>query len=57
VSRGIGAYRDSISSTASVSPVFSLGSRDLTLPTLTPEILTSASWASCVASGNWTVIR
>jgi hypothetical protein len=57
VSRGSGAKRGSISITASVRPVFSFGSRVFTVPTWTPEIRTSASWASCVASGNWTVTR
>ena len=39
----------SISSTASVSPVWMFGSFFLTRPTRTPEMRTSASCASCVA--------
>jgi hypothetical protein len=40
-----------------VSPVSSSGSTFLTLPTLTPEMRTSASLDSCVASGNDTFTR
>jgi hypothetical protein len=43
--------------TTSERPVFLSGSIVLTLPTGTPEIRTSASWASCVASENEAVKR
>ncbi len=43
--------------TAVERPVLLSGSIDLTLPTGTPEIRTSASWASDVASLNATSKR
>ena len=57
MSLGIGAKRESISSTASVRPVCSFGSTVRTRPTLTPEMRTSALCASWVASGNATLTR
>jgi hypothetical protein len=49
-SLGMGANFGSSWIVASVSPFF--GVMLLTLPTGTPEMRTSASWASCVALGN-----
>jgi hypothetical protein len=43
--------------TALERPVFGSFSTVLTLPTGTPEIRTSASWASCVPSANETSKR
>ena len=56
MSSGIGAYCESSSIVAIASPL-SPRSIDLTLPTETPEIRTSDSWASWVASVNGTSNR
>ena len=57
MSFGIGAYCASISISVSVRPVCGFGSFFFTRPTRTPEMRTSASWASWVASGKPTVTR
>jgi hypothetical protein len=55
VSRGSGAYRDSISISARVRSFAS--SVFFTRPTLIPEMRTSAVSESCVASSKSAVIR
>jgi hypothetical protein len=57
VSFGIGAYWDCSSIVTSDEPVRLSASTVLTLPTVTPEMRTSASCASWAASRNGTVTR
>ena len=56
MSIGSGAYLGSIAIVTLVALPFSSSSLVLTVPTLTPEMRTSASWASVVASGKATAI-
>ena len=56
MSLGTGAYLESISIVA-IASLLSPRSIRLTLPTETPEMRTSDSWASCVASVNGTSKR
>ena len=57
LSTGIGEYSGCIWTVTLERPVSGMASIFLTVPTRTPEILTSASWASCPASLNGTVKR